>query len=536
MDDVTGAVGLFDTLRQDSWQNLYSGLGTVKDRREATTLEREPRLDYETCKELFRANAFAKKIAILRVDDALRDGWEVRLANDPKKTRKLKRWLEDLEVFTHISEALQKMRWSGGGAIFPIINGGRQSVRELTRPLDFSTINTIDGFRVFTSEELRAVAFYNGMLLPKYGHPAIYRAYPYALAPSVGQGTAENPPMYSVGAFTPVGTSSQVASTFAWPEIHESRLIPFSGPVADARQRIERWGWGDTCFDLLWKKIRDFDGAFSSISAAIDEFSVCVYRFNDLISLIDSGTAKTKVAQRLNILHTGKSLYRAIVLNKGDATGNGDETLERLNVPFTGIYEVLSMFMSWVAGAADYPVTRLFAQSPKGLGNEGESDIKNYNSTLTQFRTHDALPGIKKLLKFVFSAKQGPTKGKIPDEWEVVFPPLHSPTQEEVANTNLAIARTDDVYIKNGVLAPEEIRESHFGQESFSPNIELDDAIYKKFKEEQTNSNQQPATLDGQNTPSGDGQTMSPDGQNSTSSDGHGTDTQKMDTQEQSVK
>ena len=485
MIDLTPELIAGLSLRQDGWQNVYSGLGTTKDRREATALQLAGKVDYEMAKELFRSNAFAKKIAALRVEDSLRDGWKVDVPDKLKWERKINKWLKDNEVFKHVTDALVKMRWSGGGAIFPIINGGKQSVLELSRPLDWDKIDSIDGFRVFTSEEFRAIAYYNGMLLPKYGETAIYRTYPYALAPTVGVGDIENPPIYNMGtlgsSFT--GNASPIGNQF-WPEIHESRVIVFSGPITDARQRIERWGWGDTCFDSLWDKLRDFDAAFASVSAALDEFSVCVYKFAGLTSMLDAGTAPAKVKQRLSIQQMGKSLFRAVVLNRGDATGAGDETLERLNVPFTGIYEVLSLFMSWVSGAADYPVTRLFAQSPKGLGNEGESDIKNYNSTLTQFRTHEALPGINRLLKFIFAAKRGPTKGQFPADWDIVFPPLHSPTQKEMADTNLVIAKTDEVLIKNEILSPEEARNSHFSADQFSPTIEINDEAYEKWKRE----------------------------------------------------
>jgi len=482
MDSIAQAADLIKSIneiRADGWSNIFTGLGTSRDRRKYSDICLDTGVDYTTVRNLYRFNSLAKKLATLRIDDALRDGIRIAVANKPKLERQITQWLADYNVLQHIIMTLHAMRWSGGGALFPVLNKGKISVEELATPLDYDSIESIDGFVVFNSEQLRAVAYYNGPLLPNYNCPALYRIYPVSFAPMAQGGSSDNIPVWNTGAMSLPQTNN--GTMLIHPEIHESRLVTWSGPVADPRQRIERWGWGDTCYDLLWDRIRDIDTAFSSVATAIDEFSVSVYKIAGLTEIAGNPEAEQRLKARLSIMQLGKSMYRAAVLNKGDAVGNGDEELTRSNVPFTGIYEVLSMFMSWVAGAADYPVTRLFAQSPKGLGNEGESDIKNYNTSLLQTRNQIILPGVQKLMKMVLSAKSGPTKGKIPDKWSIVFPPLHSPSQKEIAEANYMVAQTDDILIRNKVLSPMEVRISHYSSDTFNPEVQLDDSEYTKF-------------------------------------------------------
>jgi hypothetical protein len=46
--------------------------------------------------------------------------------------------------------------------------------------------------------------------------------------------------------------------------------------------------------------------------------------------------------------------------------------------------DALLQFAMQLSGALGIPLTRLLGQSPKGLGNEGESDMQNYYDGISQ--------------------------------------------------------------------------------------------------------------------------------------------------------
>jgi hypothetical protein len=70
--------------------------------------------------------------------------------------------------------------------------------------------------------------------------------------------------------------------------------------------------------------------------------------------------------------------------------------------------------------------------------------------------------------------KDGPTKGKVPDNWSIGWHPMRSPSAKEDAETKWLIAQADDKNISNQVYTAEEAANSHYGGDTFRPDIVLD--------------------------------------------------------------
>ena len=45
---------------------------------------------------------------------------------------------------------------------------------------------------------------------------------------------------------------------------------------------------------------------------------------------------------------------------------DGDEEFDRKTLNLSGVAPILEIFMTWISGAADIPLTRLFGTSAKG--------------------------------------------------------------------------------------------------------------------------------------------------------------------------
>ena len=82
-----------------------------------------------------------------------------------------------------------------------------------------------------------------------------------------------------------------------------------------------------------------------------------------------------------------------------------------------------------LCGASHYPMTKLFGRSPSGLNATGESDLQNYYDYVNSQREAKLRPALERLLPVIAMSAWG----MVPNNLEIDFPPLWSPTAKEVA-------------------------------------------------------------------------------------------------------
>ena len=104
---------------------------------------------------------------------------------------------------------------------------------------------------------------------------------------------------------------------------------------------------------------------------------------------------------------------------------------------FTGLQEVYESMCLNLCGASHYPMTKLFGRSPAGMNATGESDLKNYYDYVGSQREAKARPVLQKLLPVLALSAWG----EAPDDLEVTFPPLWTPTATETAEIALKKAQ-----------------------------------------------------------------------------------------------
>ena len=123
------------------------------------------------------------------------------------------------------------------------------------------------------------------------------------------------------------------------------------------------------------------------------------------------------------------------------------------------------------------PLTFLLGQSPQGLNATGKGEERIYYDMISVRQENKMRKPLNKLIEYIQLAKEGSTKGKIIDGWKIVFNPLWQQTQEQIVESRNKQSETDKTYIENGVLTPEEVRESRFGGNEYSheTKIEVED-------------------------------------------------------------
>ena len=74
-------------------------------------------------------------------------------------------------------------------------------------------------------------------------------------------------------------------------------------------------------------------------------------------------------------------------------------------------------------------MTKLFGRSPAGLNSTGEGDLRNYYDYVDTLRENILRPILERLLPVVCMSAWG----EVPEELDIRFPPLWTPTAKEVA-------------------------------------------------------------------------------------------------------
>ena len=82
-----------------------------------------------------------------------------------------------------------------------------------------------------------------------------------------------------------------------------------------------------------------------------------------------------------------------------------------------------------LSGASRIPVTKLFGRSPAGMNATGESDLRNYYDYVDTLRENVLRPILERILPVLCMSAWG----AVPEDLDIIFPPLWMPTPRELA-------------------------------------------------------------------------------------------------------
>lgn len=127
---------------------------------------------------------------------------------------------------------------------------------------------------------------------------------------------------------------------------------------------------------------------------------------------------------------------------------DGDETMDRQTLNLSGVAPIIEQFITWISGAADIPVTRMFGTSAKGLNATGEGDDRNYNNSIRAGQqSYLAEP-----LRLIDEVLVRSTLGQMPDDYDYVWNPLSIPNALEIAQARKLDCDRDLAYLEGGVV------------------------------------------------------------------------------------
>jgi phage-related protein (TIGR01555 family) len=457
MANPLGYIDALKTMLTDGWENLKSGFGDARRDKRVHTVPKVDLLSYEDCAELYRASDLLQKVIDEPSHTAFREGWSVKVADkdaDKEIGEQLDAYGERLKLFTKSVDVLRWSRMFGGGALFMGVNDGQLA----EQPINEKQIKAVEWITALDARECIPTDWYSNASHPKYGEPRVYRVSPRVISTSTG--------------IAPRAGEVQAARGELY--VHESRIIPLFGTRPDRdRRNGSELAWGDSLLQRIWQHIADFDTGNASAATLLSEYATPVFKLKGLADLMASDRDGI-VKKRIELLNLSRSVLRGVMIDAEH------EDFARVSASLSGYDGVLIQLAQRVAAAADYPASLLFGTSPAGLNATGNSEVRFWYDRIKGTIQKDQLkPFLTRAFTLIALAKDAPTKGKVPEKWSVEPNPLWQESESEAAETHLAQAQADQIMLANGVVTPEEIRNSRFSGKRYSTDtrIESDEEI-----------------------------------------------------------
>ena len=435
------------TWNKDAWANIYTGLGTTKDKSiysEVTPWRKIPR---ETCEALFTTDEIAKKAANLVPYDATREGVTWNMGEEPAN-QEIIEFLETeyrrLDVWSTFAWAWTLSRVYGGALVYIAVKGGGTN---LERPLDTSKVVTVENLKVFGRYELSVDAgdIETDLNSPNFGRPNYYRYY------------------------NQYGVNEQDGE-----KIHYTRFFRFDGVPLPDRLYTKNNYWHDSIYRALYTAIKNYGITHDALSVILQEFNQPVFQIEGLTEAIalDSDELVLKKLELVNIM---RSVARAVVLDKEDGFSN-------VGANTTGAKELVDLTVQRLVAGIDVPHTRLLGNSPTGLGGTGMSELINYYDNVKAQQKVKLRQPLEGLTEMLFQQSEAPEE---PENLSFEFNPLFQLDREKESRSRQIQADIDETYIKTGVLSPEEITQSRFGTGRYSYETVLDDGAGDRLSSEE---------------------------------------------------
>jgi phage-related protein (TIGR01555 family) len=433
--------------RGDGYVSQVTGIGDPNWDKRLSHRMRAPILTYEDAIEMWRADDLAKRAIEAPIDECFRQGYEM-VISDEGKFDDLKEQVEDKlqELqFTHIVKRAKCIERALGGAAILI---GANDHRPLDEPLDVPNIVSVDWLTVLEPIEIQPVDWYRDPSAAKYGEVEYYQLTAFT----------------TYGSTVNVGGLNERLPPPTQLRIHESRLVVFGGIKVSRYQihnNVAGSLWGDSKLTSLIEVLRDFNVAWHAAGLLAVDFGQPVISVDNLMLLVAKNPGDFQA--RMRALEQGRSTARAIMIDAKK------EKFERQTTTLTGFPELLNGLSMRLAAAVDMPLTLLMGMSPTGIGNEGTADVRFYYDRIKGKQATEIEPLIRMFIKMLMGTFR---KRKLPKKWSVKFHELWQMSENEKAEARLTQARTDSLYLKGGVVTPDEIRKSRFsGEYSFETQI-----------------------------------------------------------------
>lgn len=348
--------------------------------------------NYALLNSLYRSNWVVQNVVGIIPDDMLREGFKVSGTATPEQIQRFQRVLSEKKVYEKLNEGLRWGRLYGGAAGLIMIKGQEDLsaplILETILPDTFAGLYIVDRWSGITPD----VEIVEDICSSEFGLPKYYN-----ITMSNGDVTAK---------------------------VHHSRILRFTGRELPYLEKLAEMYWGESEIESLYSDVVKHDNVAENMASLTFRANqdVMEVEYLDQVLSTQSGEAQRRFWNTIQAQAALKSNLGIQVINKGDAVHNTQYT-------FTGLQEVYDSMCLDLAGASRIPVTKLFGRAPAGMNATGESDMRNYYDYIDTLRESKLKPILEKIVPVIAMS----TWGEVPNDLEIHFPTLWTPTAKEVA-------------------------------------------------------------------------------------------------------
>lgn len=369
----------------DGLANVVTGLGTRADARMARAYV-APVITSHQIEMAYEASAMLRKCLNIPATDRVRAwrNWQAK----KEQIELLEAEEQRLQIQAKVRQA-EVLRGMGGGAIILITAG------DMALPLNVTAKGGLVAANVVSRWHLSGQNWVEDLSKEDYGKPQYW----------------------------------QMSGSGAQVRIHPSRVVCFTGeplPSIHKGSWEDRF-WGTGRAPSLIEPAQNLDEALATFCALIKDALNVDVGIPKLLDMVSHPETEAQLTKRLSLMVQGSSIFNGRVYDKGDAEGKGGESIDRHQVTWTGIPDLIRVYAEALSAASGIPVTKLWETSAKGLNATGDGDETNWNKSVETGQTLETKP----CLDQIDAALIPSALGSRPKEVWWVFAPLSIPTEKE---------------------------------------------------------------------------------------------------------
>jgi len=200
-------------------------------------------------------------------------------------------------------------------------------------------------------------------------------------------------------------------------------------------------GWGDSELRKCLEDLMDLVASVNGIAELMQEANVDVIKRDNLFEDMASDQEKS-LEQHYTMQRQMKSNIKMLLMDK-----EGEE-YSRNTLSLGGVAPVVELFFTYISGAADIPLTRLFGTSAKGMNATGEGDMKNYYKSISSKQVSQ----IGGPLAYLDEVLVRSAIGSMPEDFDYEWNPLFQTNPVETSQSEMLQAQKNQMYLDMGVV------------------------------------------------------------------------------------
>jgi phage-related protein (TIGR01555 family) len=138
-------------------------------------------------------------------------------------------------------------------------------------------------------------------------------------------------------------------------------------------------------------------------------------------------------------------MVNALILDK-------EEEWQRITQNFSGLPDMIRVYLMIAAGAGDVPATRFLSQSPNGMDATGDNDLRNYYDNVRSQQKNRIGPTLSTLDEVLIRSALGDRPQEVYYNWKPLWQPTQSEKADNLLKTSQALAN-----IYNTGYVPDEV-------------------------------------------------------------------------------